>query len=524
MDHLSSLDAAFLHLESPETPMHVGSLMVFELPRGHRGDWYEEVKALIARRMHLITVFHRKLAQMPFQIADPVWVEDDDVDLDYHVRHVTLRRPGTMAQLEQLVARLHSTLLDRSRPLWEVYVIDGLQDGRIGYYTKAHHSGIDGKAGVELSKILYDVTPTVREVPPAQRPTRRAATDRLGVGGLLRAGAKDTVSRYASLARSLPTAARAFAGAARIVASRRAPRGTRGLNLGLSPRTRFNVPITNQRSFSTMSLPLDDVKLLGRRVGGTVNTIVMAMCSGAIRRFLAAQDALPAKSIVAAVPVSLRAADDGAANNQVSMIRVDLATDLADDRARFDAIHASSEAAKSVVARLRPVLGFDVPVIASPWLMSGLASVAVRSGLLDRVPLPASVLISNVPGIPVTLYLAGARMLHFFPVSIPYHELGVNITVQSYAGRLEFGVTACRRVLSQEQSHELMGYMRETLEAIRGFEPVATGEPAAAAPATGRKAASGRKARPGGKAATGRKARPEGKAATGRPAAARRAA
>src|SRR5437868_10043205 len=147
MDHLSSMDASFLHLETPETPMHVGSLMLFELPKDYQGDYYEDVKAQLAKRMHLARLFHRKLAQMPFELADPVWIDDDDVDLDYHVRSTTLRKPGTMAQLEVLVARLHSSLLDRSRPLWEVYVIDGLANGQIAYYTKAHHSGVDGKAG-----------------------------------------------------------------------------------------------------------------------------------------------------------------------------------------------------------------------------------------------------------------------------------------------------------------------------------------------------------------------------------------
>jgi WS/DGAT/MGAT family acyltransferase len=147
MDHLSSMDASFLHLETPETPMHVGSLMLFELPQGYQGDYYDDVKAQLSKRLHLARLFRRKLAQMPFELADPVWIDDDDLDLDYHVRSVTLRKPGTMAQLEVLVARLHSSLLDRSRPLWELYVIEGLAGGQIAYLLKAHHSGVDGKAG-----------------------------------------------------------------------------------------------------------------------------------------------------------------------------------------------------------------------------------------------------------------------------------------------------------------------------------------------------------------------------------------
>ncbi|WHZ13084.1 MAG: Wax ester synthase/acyl-CoA:diacylglycerol acyltransferase [Burkholderiaceae bacterium] len=489
MDHLSIMDASFLHLETPETPMHVGSLMLFELPKGYRGDYYEDVKKVIGERMHLVTLFHRKLAQMPFELADPVWIEDDDIDLDYHVRHVSLRKPGTMEQLEQLVARLHSTLLDRSRPLWEVVVIDGLANGQIGYYTKAHHSGIDGKAGVELSKVLYDTTPEIRKVPPPHR-MRRAGQYQLGVAELLQAAVSNSVAQYAKLGRLLPTAAKALDAAGRLLAAQGAGGAQRSANLGLSAKTIFNVAITNQRSYSTMSLSLDELKALGKRVGGTVNTIVMAMCSGALRRFLSARGELPHKAMLAAVPVSLRSAGDSQMNNQVSVIRVDLATDIADPRERFKAIHASSEAAKAVVSELKPVLGADMPVLGSPWLMTGLASLYARSSLPSRVPPLASVLISNVPGLPMTMYLAGAKMLHFYPVSIPYHGNAMNITVQSYTGLLEFGITACRRALSQDESHELLGHMRAALEEIRGFDSVAEAVPAAAeaAPASTRPA------------------------------------
>jgi len=489
MDHLSGTDASFLHLETPETPMHVGSLMLFELPEGYSGDYYDDVKAMIAKRMHLCSIFHRKLAQMPFELAEPVWIEDDDVDLDYHVRPLTLRRPGTMAQLEALIARLHSSLLDRSRPLWEVYVIDGLEDGRIGFYTKAHHSGIDGKAGVELAKVLYDMSPTRREVPPP-RARRGGNPYQLGVAELLMAALSNGARKYLELAKLLPTAIKALGKARKIISARRTVKGERGLNIGIAPKTIFNVAITNQRSFSTLSVPLADIKALGKRVGGTVNTVVMAMCSSALRRYLLDRDLLPRKSLVAAVPVSLRTANDSSMNNQVSMIRVDLATDLADPVARFKTIHASSEAAKAVVVELKPVLGVDAPLLGAPWLMTGLASLFGRSGLANRLPAMANVAISNVPGIPVPLYMAGARMVNYYPVSIPYHSVALNITVQSYAGQLEFGITACRRALSQAESHELIANLRAALSEIQGFESVdqsAAAAPAAAAPAASAK-------------------------------------
>ena len=474
MDQLSGMDASFLHLETPETPMHVGSLMLFELPEGYTGDYYEAVKALLGKRLHLSAFLNRKLAQMPFQLAEPVWIEDDDIDLDYHVRTVTLRRPGTMAQLEQLVARLHASLLDRSRPLWEMYVIDGLEGGLVAFYTKAHHSGVDGKAGVELAKVLYDtlVARMPRSAAAARRKRHGRSQYQLGVTELLQAAATNAAQQYRKLAELLPAAAKALDTAARVVASQRSEKGERSLNLGLAPSTIFNDSITNQRSYSTMSLSLADIKDLGRRVGGTVNTIVMAMCSIALHHFLKERDLLPKEPLIAMVPVSLRAEGDAAMNNQVAAVRVDLATDIEDLPARFRAIHASSEAAKAVVKELKPVLGVDIPITGSPWLMTGLASLLGRSNLVSRFPQVGNFAISNVPGPPMTLYMAGAKMAHYFPVSIPYHGSALNITVQSYAGLLEFGLTACRRILSQDESYELIDHLRTALREIQALSPV----------------------------------------------------
>jgi diacylglycerol O-acyltransferase len=471
MDHLSNLDASFLHFETPETPMHVGSLMLFELPAGYTGDYYEEVKAMLGKRLHLATVLTRKLAQMPFELAEPVWIDDDDIDLDYHVRSLTLRRPGTMDQLQQLVARLHSTLLDRSRPLWEMYVIEGLENGQVAFYSKAHHSGVDGKAGTEMAKVLYDISPKIREVSPPRR-KQGGSNYQLGVSELLQAAVANTAAQYRKLAGLLPTAAKALTTAGNVLASQQTAKGQRPLNIGLAPKTIFNDSITNQRSFSTMSLPFDELKALGKRVGGTVNTIVMAMASGALQRFLAQRDLMPKEALIAAVPVSLRTEGDDSMNNQVSMVRVDLATDIADPIERFKAIHASSEAAKAVVRELKPVLGVDMPITGSPWLMTSMASLYGRSNLAKRLPPMANVLISNVPGPQARLYMAGAKMMSFYPVSIPYHGSALNITVQSYAGSLDFGITACRRILSQEESYELLEHARAVLREIERLPSV----------------------------------------------------
>ncbi|GAA5233651.1 wax ester/triacylglycerol synthase family O-acyltransferase [Verticiella sediminum] len=521
MHHLSGLDASFLHFETPETPMHVGSLVLLELPPGYDGDYYEDVKSMVGARLHLASVLNRKLAPMPFELAEPVWIDDDDIDLDYHVRSLTLRRPGTMQQLNHLIARLHSSLLDRSRPLWEMYVIEGLQNGEVAFYTKAHHSGVDGKAGTELAKVMYDISPKIREVPPPRRRRNGSVGYQLGVAELLQAAVSNTARQYRKLAELLPTAARALTAAGGVLASQQTAQGTRPLSLGLAPKALFNDSITNQRSYSTMSLPFDELKALGKRLGGTVNSVVMAMCSGALRRFMKTRGLLPKEALIAGVPVSLRSDGDDAMNNQVSMVRVDLATDIGDPAERFQAIHASSEAAKAVVRELRPVLGVDVPVTGTPWLMTSLASLYGRSNLARRLPPVANVLISNVPGPTVPLYVAGARMKHFYPVSIPYHGTALNITVQSYDGSLDFGFTACRRILSEEESYELIGYMHAALEELRALPSVTAVVPAVAAASEAPAQARARKAAPAKKSA--RKAAPAKKSARKRSAAPARA-
>ncbi|HOA95935.1 MAG TPA: wax ester/triacylglycerol synthase family O-acyltransferase [Quisquiliibacterium sp.] len=479
MDHLSSLDASFLHLETPETPMHVGSLALLDLPKGYDGDFYESFKAMIADRLHVAGVLTRKLARMPFDLSEPVWIEDDDIDLDYHVRSLTLRGTGTMDQLQRLVARLHSSLLDRSRPLWEMYIIDGLESGQIGFYFKAHHSGVDGKSGVEMAKVLYDPTPEVRKVRPPSRRHAKQTGYQLGVAELLQAAASHSAAQYRKVVELLPTSTRALGTAGNVLASQLTSKAERKLNLGTAPKTIFNDAITNQRSFSAMSLPFQELKALGKRVGGTVNTIVMAMCSSAMRRFLKERDLLPKESLIAAVPVSLRSEGDASMNNQVSMVRIDLATDIEDPIERFKAIHASSEAGKAVVRELKPVLGLDLPVLGAPWLVTNMASLYGRSELPRRLPAMANVTVSNVPGPTAKLYVCGALMADYFPVSIPYHGGALNITVTSYGNELlEVGITSCRRILSQEESYELIGYLKDAIEEIKKM-PDAKPAPAA---------------------------------------------
>ena len=485
MSHLSIVDGAFLHLESPEMPMHVGSLALFDPPAGGATDWYEAVKAHVASRMHLAPVFTRKLALMPFDLANPVWIPDDDIDLDYHVRYLVLPKPGTMAQMEALCARLHSSLLDRSRPLWEFYVIEGLADGRLGFYSKVHHAAVDGQAAVAMANSVYDLTPEPRRVKPPR--TRRGHRYQLGVAELLGAALSNQARQVVEFVKLLPPMAGAAVGAARQALAERRAGGAAaaGPKLKMAPPTPFNVPITNQRAFAGVSLPLGEVKAIGKAHGASVNDMVLWLCSTALRGYLAEGRELPDKTLVAGVPISLRAEGDTSSNNQVSGTVIDLATQEKDPLQRLAAIKACTQAMKAQMGTFGDLIPKDFPSIGSPWLLGGLASLYGRSGLADRLRV-ANVTISNVPGPQVPLYLAGAQMTAMYPLSIVVHGVALNITVQSYRGQLCFGLIACRRALPDV--NELADQMQRAMVALQALPlPQTDAAPApapAAAPAT----------------------------------------
>src|SRR6202521_3145189 len=397
MKHLSGMDATFFHVETPETPMHVGSLCLATLPEGYAGDFYEDYKTQRGSRLHLAEVFERKLALMPFELSNPVWVDDDDVDLDYHVRRIILSKPGTFQQLEQYVARLHSTLMDRSRPLWEIYVIDGLEDGQVGIYSKVHHAAVDGQAGVALAKALYDVSPEPRPIKP-RREKRRSDTYQLGAAELAMAAVKNTAEQYMKMITTLPSTWAALTSLSLPKLSDALPNIGPNPDWGIAPRTPLNVSITNQRSYAARSVSLADIKQTAKRLNVTLNDVVLAACAQALRQYLADDNALPKAPLLAAVAGSLREAGNTEQNNQVSVMLVSLATDIADPLERIRAINQSSVSSKEITGSLKAVIPTDYPSFGAPWLMSGLATLWGRSKIADNLPPLANVTISNVPG------------------------------------------------------------------------------------------------------------------------------
>jgi diacylglycerol O-acyltransferase len=482
MKSLSGLDATFLYLETPETPMHVGSLQLYEVPKGFKGSFHKAMQQHIAKRMHLAPVFSRRLAFMPFDLGHPIWVEADGVDLDFHIRKV----PGgkmTVRQAEAMSARLHGELIDREHPLWEFYVFEHITppkdmaiEGRlVGFYSKIHHAALDGKGGTVLANAVLDLGPVPREVPPADPARKGRSAGDLKIGEMIGAVFSNSLAQVAKLAKSLPSAAGSVGSA---VVRQSVGGGGKGLGslrpkmpVQLAPRTIFNVGITSQRSFATASLPLAECKAMGKAAGGSFNDMVLWICSTALRTYLTEHAALPRKSLVAAMPVSLREESNKELNNQASMSLVQLGTHLANPLKRMNAIMESTAKVKQALAGLKSVLPTDYPSLLAPWLVGGAGRVVLktygRAGVTERLPAIANLAISNVPGPQVPLYLAGARMLTFHPLSIVVHGLALNITIQTYAGRVDFGLIADKKAVPQ--LHALADALQSAFDEARAL-------------------------------------------------------
>ena len=459
MKALSGLDGAFLHLETAETPMHVGSLHLFDLPPGYRGDFHADMKRQMKSRIRLAPVFTRKLAPMPLQFANPVWVEADSVDLDHHVHRVRLPSPGTQAELEDCAGRLHSELLDRSRPLWRLYVFDGLASGQAACYIKVHHAVLDGQAGVLLAQALFDVTAEARRRLPRGS---AAHGEHPGLAPLAAAALKHDAGEYIKLLRHLPDAVKTLAGLFR--ASPGEVKGRLGQNFSFGPKTPLNVAVTGARGFAALSIPIATLKALAQAHDAKLNDIVLALCGGALRRYLAAQGGLPKKPLIAAMPISLRKPGNTDFTTQATLSLVNLNTHIADPLKRLRAIRDAAGAVKALARRARSVIPTDFPSIGVPWALHGLASLYGRSGIAGAMPPIANVVISNVAGSPVPLYAVGARMVSYWPLSIVEHGLGLNITVMSYAGAMGFGFTTARAAVLD--AHALSAALLEALDEL----------------------------------------------------------
>jgi len=499
MKQLSGLDASFLYLETPEMPMHVGALHLFELPAGHQGSMVDAIRRHMASRLPLAPALRRKLAYMPLNLANPAWV-DAEPDLDEHVVSIKLPRGSGIDAVHRKVGELHPVLLQRDRPLWKFHVIENLAPGpdkrkRFALYTQLHHAAVDGQAAIALARAILDVSPE----PSGIEARPRSPGVPLGLADLLSGALANQLKQYGKLVKSLPTTVGALSQVALQGAGSMASRAVskikgedvRSAGLALAPRTRLNVSISDTRAFGSVSIPLAAIKALRRAHDATLNDVVLMLCSGALRRHFLAHGPLPRKSLIAAVPVSTRAAGDTSSNNQASMTVVQLGTHIADPLQRLLHVKAASAAMKSTLGSVKSLMPMDFPSLGVPWLMSTVSSLYGRAKVADKIPAIANVAISNVPGPNIPLYMAGAKMLTNYPTSIVVHGMALNITVQSYNESVDFGLIACAKAMPDVA--ELAGHLRDTLDELLALP--ATAQPAeAAAPVAKKKAASKPKA------------------------------
>lgn len=430
MQLISPPDAAFLLSESRATPMHVGGLQVFELPDGAPPGWLrEQFTSMIAHDHDVAPLFRKRPFRSWRSGGQWAWRDDDQLDIEYHVRHSALPEPGRVRELLALASRLHGTLLDRQRPLWEFHLIEGLEGNRFAAYTKVHHAMVDGISAMRILERSLATDPAAHVDPPwTYRPPRRPGSAGGGAGpieallGVARGGL-DVAALTPNLLRS----------------ARRAMEEDLAAFPFKAPPTMLNVHITGARRFAAQGWSLPRVKAVARAADATLNDVVLAMCSGMLRRYLDEQAALPDQSLTAMVPVSLRT-DDSAEGNAVGAVLTSLATDTADPVARLSRIRASMAIAKGTLAGLTPVQ--RLAVSAANMLPSPIVSM-LGGGEGWRPPF--NVTISNVPGPRQPLYINGARLQGVYPMSIPYHGQALNITINSYVDSLEFGLIGCRR-------------------------------------------------------------------------------
>ena len=468
LKHLSGLDATFLYLETPQTPMHVGGLHLCELPAGFKGSFHTAVVKHLAKRMHLSPIFTRKLVFMPLNLGHPIWMEDGDFDISRHI--LAHSEPTTVKQLEAAAAKLHGQLLDRQHPLWQFHIFEHIKqpNGTVcaAFYSKIHHAALDGQGGTVLANAILDISSTPREVaPPDLAHPRRAAGD-LKIGEMIGAVFSNTLAQYAKLIKALPNAA-SQVGSSLTKSNLPLAQKSAGKTslqaktpISLAPKTLFNVGLTAQRVFVTTRIPFDECRLMAKSIGASFNDIVLWICSTALRTYLAEHASIPTKPLIAAMPVSLRGKDNNDVSNkdlgnQAIMSLANLGTHIAHPGKRMAAIMASTNKVKEAMVNLKSVLPTDYPSFLAPWIVGGAARLALktygRGDIAQRLPLVANLVISNVPGPQVPLYLAGARFISFHPMSIVMHGLGLNITVQTYAGHVDFGIIAGKTALPHAQ-------------------------------------------------------------------------
>src|SRR3954447_24525491 len=478
MRRLTGLDATFLYMETPTNHMHVASTAVFDPSTVPGGYSFEAVKQLVENRLPLLPPFRWRLVEVPFGLHHPLWIEDPDFDLDYHIRRAALPSPGGDAELREFAADVMSRPLDRSRPLWEMYIVEGLEGGLIATVSKTHHAAIDGASGMELTVNLLDLTPEPAVIPPPDPPWTpdRVPTDFELVGYAMSSLARQPL-------RAIKAARRTTELALNLRRRNRQPNVSPPPAPFAAPRTSLNSSITPHRLFGTTQVSLDDVKMIKNALGGTVNDVVLALCSGALRSYLASQGEQPDAPLIGMVPVSVRSDEEKSTmGNRVSSMLVSLATDIDDPVERLRVIRESTTIAKEQEKAIGADTLTDWAEFAAPAVAARAARLLSTLKVAERTRPIYNVTISNVPGPNFPLYSAGARMVAMYPMGPINDGVGLNMTVMSYMGSIFFGLVGCRETVPEVQ--HIADYINDALEELLKAAGKATGEKAASASAS----------------------------------------
>jgi WS/DGAT/MGAT family acyltransferase len=461
MKRLTGLDASFLYMETPTTFMHVANLMILDPSTAPGGFSFEKFRDLYEQRLDLAPPFRRRLVEVPLGLNHPMWIEDPDFDLDWHLRHIAVPRPGGMKELCELAGHLVAIPLDRSRPLWEVWLIDGLEGEHVAALSKVHHAAIDGASGEELLVAILDMTPEIEQKPAPEEPWKpdHVPSDTEMMGYAL-------VSLAQTPVRAVKTVRRTVEAGLRIRENNRKEPNVKPPPSPFSaPPTSFNAALTPHRAFATASLSLADVKAIKNALDATVNDVVLTLCAGALRNYFDARDEHPDGPLVAMVPISVRSDEQkGTHGNQVSMMLTSLATDLDDPLDRLAAIHQGMGLAKEQ----QNAIGADTlqnwVEFAAPAVLGLAVRTYSRTKMADRHRPLFNVTISNVPGPPFPLYVAGAQMKATYPIGPIFDGGGLNITVMSYMDSLDFGFLVCPELIPDPW--QLADAMHDALEQL----------------------------------------------------------
>ena len=473
MERLSGLDSGFLSFETPAVHLHVAIAAVID-PDTMPGEYrFEQLKGFIAERLLGDATFRRRVVEVPFRLNHPIWVEDPNLDLDYHVRRHALPAPGGNRELTELVGSIVGVPLDRSRPLWEIHVVEGLHDGNVALVGKIHHAAVDGVSGAELFVNLFDLTPTPAPREPAGPPPEpeRIPSDAEMVGHALLSQARRTLGLPALLGRTVRTATH-------LVGRHRDPEATVGAVPLRAPRTPWSAAITPHRTVAFARVRLGDVRRIRMAFGVKVNDVVLALTASALRRYLADRDQLPAEPLVAMCPVSVRSEDEkGRQDNRISGMFVHLRTDIDDVAERVDAIAMSTRGAKEDHNAVDAKFLQNWAEHAAPATFALAARVYSRLNVADRHPPIYNVVISNVPGPEFPLYLDGAELVAAYPLGPVMEGAGLNVTVLSYMDNVDFGFLAAAELVPDvwDMADDIDAAMKDLLAAAEERERRAAG-------------------------------------------------